>query len=324
MRVPQGIKNNESTESVKFSLGSSIANNRLQITNLAKTYKNGVNALKSISLTLSNGIFGLLGPNGAGKSSLMRSIATMQAFDSGTITFNGVDIQKNPNIIRNSLGYLPQEFGVYPKISAYKLLDYIAVLKGINNKAERHNQVEYLLELTNLTADKKLNVADYSGGMRQRFGIAQALLGSPKLLVIDEPTAGLDPLERNNFHNLLCEIGQNMVIVLSTHIVEDINNLCSTMAIMHSGEICFQGNPSTLIEGLTDKLWHKALENDELLTLQNAQAIDSIRLHNGKHHVRIVSDSKPYNGFAQIAPDLEDAYFYTLKQSISKREENHV
>lgn len=324
MRVPLSIKNNELTESVKFSLGSSIANNRLQITNLAKTYKNGVNALKGINLTLSNGIFGLLGPNGAGKSSLMRSIATMQAFDSGTITFNGVDIQKNPNIIRNSLGYLPQEFGVYPKISAYKLLDYIAILKGINSKAERHNQVEYLLELTNLTADKKLNVADYSGGMRQRFGIAQALLGSPKLLVIDEPTAGLDPLERNNFHNLLCEIGQNMVIVLSTHIVEDINNLCSTMAIMYAGEIRFQGNPSTLIGGLTNKLWHKALESDELLTLQNAQAVDSIRLRNGKHHVRIVSDSKPHNGFAQIAPDLEDAYFYTLKQNISKREENNV
>jgi ABC-2 type transport system ATP-binding protein len=288
--------------------------NQLKISGLSKTYHNGFRALNNVNLTLSNGMFGLLGPNGAGKSSFMRSLATLQTFDNGNIIFNGEDSQVNPDAIRKCVGYLPQEFGVYPKMSAVQLLDYLAVLKGVTDKATRKKQIDYLLELTNLTEHKNKAVANYSGGMKQRFGIAQALLGSPKLLIIDEPTAGLDPAERNSFHNILSDIAEKMIILLSTHIVEDINNLCPKMAILNAGKICFQGEPQTLISPLKSRLWRKTISKNELEQVQQQYELLSVRLKSGCYQIRLVSDINPGHGFTPVEADLEDAYFHTLKQ----------
>jgi len=286
--------------------------NTLKIENLSKTYANGVKALNNVNLTMFNGMFGLLGPNGAGKSSLMRTLATLQEPTSGTIFFNDIDIIDNPQEIRNHLGYLPQEFGVYPKISAYELLDHIAVLKGIGNKKERRNQVNALLQQTNLYQHRKKYVSTFSGGMRQRFGIAQALLGSPKLIIVDEPTAGLDPEERNRFHNLLSEIGENVIVLLSTHIVEDVRDLCSNMAIMGEGQIISQGIPSELMKEFEGKIWQKTIKTEDLETFKKAFNVLSTHLYLGKIRLQVLSDNKPESGFELVNPDLEDVYFSTL------------
>ena len=286
--------------------------NTLKIENLSKTYGNGVNALNNVNLTISNGMFGLLGPNGAGKSSLMRTLATLQEPTNGTIVFNDIDIIKNPQDIRNHLGYLPQEFGVYSKISAYQLLDHIAVLKGIANKKDRKEQVLALLQQTNLYQHRKKSVSTFSGGMRQRFGIAQALLGNPKLVIVDEPTAGLDPEERNRFHNLLSEIGENVIVLLSTHIVEDVRNLCSKMAIMGEGQIISQGMPSKLIKELEGKIWQRTILKEDLDAFKTAFNVLSTHLHSGNIQLNVISDTRPEKGFELVNADLEDVYFSTL------------
>ena len=289
--------------------------NKLIIENLSKTYPNGVQALDNISLTISNGMFGLLGPNGAGKSSLMRTIASLQEPSSGTISFNEKDIIIHPHEIRKQLGYLPQEFGVYPKISTLDLLDHIAVLKGIANKSERKDQVEALLQQTNLYQHRKKAVHTFSGGMRQRFGIAQALLGNPQLIIVDEPTAGLDPEERNRFLNLLSEIGENVIVILSTHIVEDVKDLCSNMAILGSGKIIAKGNPIELKAKLEGKIWIKTITKSELENYKNQYDVISTRLHSGKTQIQILADTKPENGFKPMPPDFESLYFSTLFQN---------
>ena len=286
--------------------------NTLSISNLSKTYPNGVKALDNINLEISNGMFGLLGANGAGKSSLMRTIASLQEPSFGSILFNGIDILEYPQEVRKQLGYLPQEFGVYPKISAERLLDHLAVLKGIVNKNERNNQVEALLHQTNLFQHRKKAVFTFSGGMRQRFGIAQALLGNPQLIIVDEPTAGLDPEERNRFLNLLSEIGENVIVILSTHIVEDIRDLCKNMAILANGQIISQGNPSTLVETLSGKVWSKLIKKQTLEAHKTAFQVISTKLIAGETQIRVISDSKPEQGFEQISPNLEDLYFATL------------
>jgi len=286
--------------------------NTLSISNLSKTYPNGVKALDNINLEISNGMFGLLGANGAGKSSLMRTIASLQEPSFGSILFNGIDILEYPQEVRKQLGYLPQEFGVYPKISAERLLDHLAVLKGIVNKKERNNQVEALLHQTNLFQHRKKAVFTFSGGMRQRFGIAQALLGNPQLIIVDEPTAGLDPEERNRFLNLLSEIGENVIVILSTHIVEDVRDLCKNMAILANGQIISQGNPSTLVETLSGKVWSKLIKKQTLEAHKTAFQVISTKLIAGETQIRVISDSKPEQGFEQISPNLEDLYFATL------------
>ncbi|MDH7446116.1 ABC transporter ATP-binding protein [Aquimarina sp. 2201CG14-23] len=288
--------------------------NTLQINDISKTYTNGVNALDTISLTIENGLFGLLGPNGAGKSSLMRTIATLQEPSSGNILFNGIDILKQPQKLRSQLGYLPQEFGVYPKISAQKLLDHLAILKGIINKKERNAQVDSLLHQTNLYQDRKKAVHTFSGGMRQRFGIAQALLGNPRLIIVDEPTAGLDPEERNRFLNLLSEIGEHIIVILSTHIVEDIKDLCTNMAIMNKGKIITQGIPAKLTEQLEDKVWYKIIEKQDLKSYQSAFQVISTRLFSGKTQLHVLSNERPEAGFERVNPGLEDVYFSTLQR----------
>jgi len=286
--------------------------NTLKIENLSKTYANGVKALNNVSLTMSNGMFGLLGPNGAGKSSLMRTLATLQEPTNGIVTFNAINIIENPQEMRNHLGYLPQEFGVYPKISAYELLDHIAVLKGIQNKKDRKNQIISLLQQTNLYQHRKKYVSTFSGGMRQRFGIAQALLGAPKLIIVDEPTAGLDPEERNRFHNLLSEIGENVIVLLSTHIVEDVSDLCSNMAIMGEGQIISQGIPSELIKELEGEIWQRTIKKRELEAFKTAFNVLSTHLHSGEIRLRVLSENKPESGFELVNPNLEDVYFSTL------------
>jgi ABC-2 type transport system ATP-binding protein len=286
--------------------------NNLKIENLSKTYPNGVKALDNVSLDISNGMFGLLGPNGAGKSSLMKTIATLQEPSSGTITFNNHDIVSNPQEIRNQLGYLPQEFGVYPKISAQQLLEHIAVLKGIANRQDRKEQIEALLQQTNLYTHRKKPVYTFSGGMRQRFGIAQALLGNPQIIIVDEPTAGLDPEERNRFLNLLSEIGENVIIILSTHIVEDVRDLCSNMAILGEGKIIRQGNPLELTKLLSGKIWSKTIAKEELDAYQISQDVISTRLFAGKTQIKVLADEQPEQGFDRVSPDLESVYFSTL------------
>ncbi|WP_193163271.1 ABC transporter ATP-binding protein [Microbulbifer hainanensis] len=284
----------------------------LEISNLSKTYDNGVRALNNISLTVPKGMFGLLGPNGAGKSSLMRTIATLQLADSGTIRFNGIDVAANPQQIRATLGYLPQDFGVYPRISAEDMLEHMAVLKGIGNKKERRALVAELLHQTNLYNDRKKNLSGYSGGMRQRFGIAQALIGDPQLIIVDEPTAGLDPQERNRFHNLLSEIGENVVVILSTHIVEDVADLCPNMAILAGGRIVAGGEPETLVQGLRGKVWRRAVDKAELEQCRAQFDVISTRLLAGRHVVHVLADAQPGEGFEPLQPDLEDVYFSTL------------
>ncbi|MCO1332818.1 ABC transporter ATP-binding protein [Microbulbifer sp. OS29] len=284
----------------------------LKISNLSKTYDNGVHALNNVNLDIPKGMFGLLGPNGAGKSSLMRTIATLQFADSGSITFDGIDIASNPQRIRSTLGYLPQDFGVYPRISAENMLDHMAVLKGIGDRKERHELVAELLHQTNLFNDRKKNLSGYSGGMRQRFGIAQALIGDPRLIIVDEPTAGLDPQERNRFHNLLSEIGENVVVILSTHIVEDVADLCPNMAILAAGKIVAQGKPETLTSNLRGRVWRRIINKSELELCRNKFDVISTRLLAGRHVIHVLADAQPNEAFEQLQPDLEDVYFSTL------------
>lgn len=281
----------------------------LIIRNLSKTYPNGTQALKNVNLTIPTGMFGLLGPNGAGKSSLMRTIATLQEADQGTIMLGDLDVLNQKEEVRKVLGYLPQEFGVYPKVSAEDLLDHMAVLKGLHNKKERNAVVAALLQQTNLYDVRKKNLGGYSGGMKQRFGIAQALLGNPKIIIVDEPTAGLDPAERNRFHNLLCEIGEDRVVILSTHIVSDVSDLCRQMAIINKGEVLLTGDPLRVMDDLNHKIWKKIIGKEELMEYQLQYNVISSRLFAGKTLVHIYSEVRPDYTFEAVQPDLEDVYF---------------
>lgn len=289
----------------------------LTIKGLNKTYPNGVKALDGVDLDVGLGMFGLLGPNGAGKSSLMRTLATLQDADRGEVTFGDIDILRDPDPVRRQLGYLPQDFGVYPRISAVKLLDHIAVLKGIANAKERKDIVHELLRQTNLWDVRKKAPATYSGGMRQRFGIAQALLGDPKLIIVDEPTAGLDPEERNRFHNLLSEIGENVVVILSTHIVEDVADLCSNMAIMNQGRIAAKGKPSDLVATVEGKIWRKVIAKADLEAYQQRHQVISARLVQGETVIRVYADGDPGDGFEPVSAALEDVYFATIRGAIN-------
>jgi len=285
----------------------------LRIEHLSKTYANGVAALKDVTLTIPNGMFGLLGPNGAGKSTLMRTIATLQEPDTGAIHLNGTDARGEPDTLRRQLGYLPQEFGVYPRTSADVMLNHLAVLKGIGERGERRALVERLLVQTNLWDVRRKNLDTFSGGMRQRFGIAQALIGQPRLIIVDEPTAGLDPAERRRFHNLLARIGEDVVVILSTHIVEDVSDLCTRMAIMGDGRILVEGEPAALIEKLEGKLWKRIVARDDVAALRERLAILSTRLVAGRAEIRVVGNEPP-EGLTPAEPTLEDVYFATLKQ----------
>jgi ABC-2 type transport system ATP-binding protein len=283
------------------------------ICGLSKTYPNGVQALKNVSLTIGNNMFGLLGPNGAGKSTLMRTIATLQDPDSGSIDFDGIDVLKNKNEVRKVLGYLPQEFGVYPKISASDLLSHLAVMKGITSAKERKEIIESLLQQTNLWDVRKKALSTFSGGMKQRFGIAQALLANPRLIIVDEPTAGLDPAERNRFLNLLSSIGRDVTVVLSTHIVDDVRELCPRMAIISNGQLLLEGSPSETLAALNGKIWSKIVEtDDELRALESQMHVVSGHLVGGKHEVRVFADADPGDGFRVVDAELEDVYFLSL------------
>ncbi len=284
----------------------------LSISNLTKTYPGGAAALKGVDLELGAGLFGLLGPNGAGKSTLMRILATLQRPDGGSVRFEGADALADPGALRRRLGYLPQEFGVYPKVSAAALLDHLAVLKGVTDRRARTAQVDMLLHLTNLHAVRKEAVASFSGGMKQRFGIAQALLGDPRLVIVDEPTAGLDPEERNRFHNLLSEISERVVVLLSTHIVEDVRDLCPRMAILAGGRILLQGEPDRLVAGLEGRVWRRTASREEVPALREAHRVLSTQLHGGRTRVRVLADARPDPAFEPSAPDLEDVYFAAL------------
>ncbi|MHC4946455.1 MAG: ABC transporter ATP-binding protein [Planctomycetota bacterium] len=286
----------------------------LTIRNLSKTYENGVQALKAVSLEIPKGMFGLLGPNGAGKSTLMRTIATLQDADEGTIFLDDLDVLEEKDRTRRILGYLPQEFGVYARIPAGTMLDHFAVLKGIMNPRERKEIVHGLLKLTNLWEVRGQKLGTFSGGMRQRFGIAQALLGDPELIIVDEPTAGLDPEERQRFLNLLSEIGENVVVILSTHIVDDVRELCSSMAIIDKGEVLLFGEPHSLISGLEGKIWKKIIEKDELERHEKSMKVVSSQLFAGRTLIHVHSDTSPDDGFEPVSPDLDDVYFCTLKR----------
>lgn len=293
----------------------------LSIKNLSKTYGNGVKALKNVSLDIPVGMFGLLGPNGAGKSSLMRTIATLQEPDEGSIMLGDINVLTQKEEVRKVLGYLPQEFGVYPKVSAETLLDHLAVLKGISNRRERKELVEALLHKTNLWEARKKNLGGYSGGMKQRFGIAQALLSNPKLIIVDEPTAGLDPAERNRFLNLLSELGENTVVILSTHIVDDVKELCTNMAIINKGEVILKGNPQQAIADLEGKIWSKRIEKDELESYKSQYHVISERLIAGKPEIHVFSTTQPDSSFEGVHPDLEDVYFSRLVDSTIEQNE---
>lgn len=294
---------------------------RLQITNLSKRYTNGVQALDNVSLTISNGMFGLLGPNGAGKSTLMRILATLQQPDSGQVFFSGHDVLNDPQALRRQLGYLPQDFGVYPGIAALDLLDHLATLKGMIDKKERQEQVLALLQQTNLYAVRKRAVSTFSGGMRQRFGIAQALLGNPQLIIVDEPTAGLDPLERNRFHDLLTEIGEQVVVLLSTHIVEDVHDLCPEMAVMAAGKVILRGKPAQLTDTLKGKVWRKTIARNMLTHYQSTCNVISTRLQAGELQLHVLAEDRPDNSFEAFAPDLEEVYFAALFGAQERRKE---
>ena len=282
---------------------------QLTINNLSKTYSNGVQALQNISLDIPTGMFGLLGPNGAGKSTLMRTIATLQEADTGTITLGDLDVLNQKHEVRKTLGYLPQEFGLYPRISAEALLNHLAVLKGISNKAERKQVVSALLQKTNLYEKRKQNLGGFSGGMKQRFGIAQALLTNPKLVIVDEPTAGLDPVERNRFHNLLCDLGEDTVVILSTHIVEDVKELCTNMAIINHGQVLLKGNPLNVIENIKGKVYQKTIRKKELEFYKQEYQVIADKLYLGKPVVSILSEDDPRDGFMSVPASLEDVYF---------------
>ncbi len=281
----------------------------LEINNLSKTYPNGVQALKDVTLTIPQGMFGLLGPNGAGKSSLMRTLATLQQADSGSVKLGDIDVLNEKEKVREILGYLPQEFGVYPKVSAYKMLDHIAALKGVSNKGERKDLVESLLTKTNLWQFRNKNLGTYSGGMKQRFGIAQALIGDPRLIIVDEPTAGLDPAERVRFHNLLSEIGEQTIVILSTHIVEDISNLCHNMAIICLGEVVVKGNPNILMDAVKGRIWKKPIEKADLEKYQAEMQVISTHLKAGQTVIHVLSDQQPDASFEASDSNLEDVYF---------------
>jgi len=285
----------------------------LSIKQLNKTYDNGVKAINNVTLEIGHGMFGLLGPNGAGKSSLMRTIATLQDPDSGSIHFDGLDVLAQPQALRRQLGYLPQDFGVYPKVTAEVLLNHFAVLKGLTARGERKEAVEALLQQTNLWEARKRNLGTYSGGMRQRFGIAQALLGAPKLVIVDEPTAGLDPEERNRFHNLLARIGEQVVVILSTHIVEDVTDLCPQMAVIVKGQVLVQGEPQAAIDTLRDKVWRRTVSAEALPGYQERLNVLRTRLVGGKPQIHVYADSQPDDGFIAVEPNLEDVYFLHVR-----------
>jgi ABC-2 type transport system ATP-binding protein len=291
----------------------------LEIRDLSKTYANGVQALRNVSLQIPTGMFGLLGPNGAGKSSLMRTIATLQDPDSGSIHLDGLDVLANKPAARRLLGYLPQEFGLYPKVSAQAMLEHFAVLKGVVASGERKALVEALLQQVNLWDVRKRKLGTYSGGMRQRFGIAQALIGSPKLIIVDEPTAGLDPEERNRFLNLLAEIGENVVVILSTHIVEDVTDLCPRMAIISQGRVLLSGQPAQAMRALEGRVWRKAIAHSEIEACKSRFVVLSTRLSGGRTIIHVLADSLPEEGFIAVAPDLEDVYFGQLRQQAATR-----
>jgi ABC-2 type transport system ATP-binding protein len=285
----------------------------LQITNISKAYPNGIQALRDVTLTIPNGMYGLLGPNGAGKSTLMRILATLQEPDSGSIHLDGMDVLRQKEEVRQTLGYLPQEFGVYPKARAEDLLEYFAVLKGITSRAARKEVVAALLQRTNLWEKRRQKLGGFSGGMKQRFGVAVALLGNPRLLIVDEPTAGLDPAERVRFLNLLSELGENSVVILSTHIVEDVSELCTRMAIIHQGQILQEAEPLKAMQELQGSIWRRLVEKSSLPALEREHKIISTKLLGGRTVVHIYSREDPGNGFEPVAPDLEDVYFSTME-----------
>jgi ABC-2 type transport system ATP-binding protein len=292
----------------------------LTIRNLSKTYANGVQALKGVTLDIPKGMFGLLGPNGAGKSTLMRTIATLQDADTGSIRLNDLDVLANKPEARRALGYLPQEFGVYPKVSAEAMLDHFAVLKGVTANGERKTLIEALLKQVNLWDVRKRKLGTFSGGMRQRFGIAQALIGNPQLIIVDEPTAGLDPEERNRFLNLLAAIGENVVVILSTHIVEDVTDLCPRMAIIAQGQVRLTGEPAEAIRALDGRVWRKTIANAAIDDYRGRMTVLSTRLAGGKTILHVLADSSPEGGFDAVSPDLEDVYFGQLRlQSLPAR-----
>jgi ABC-type multidrug transport system ATPase subunit len=285
---------------------------RLTIERLSKTYPNGVRALHDLSLEIPPGMFGLLGPNGAGKSSLMRTIATLQDADSGRIMLDDLDVLTSKDAVRRLLGYLPQEFGVYPKMSALDMLDHLAVMKGLSSRGERRDTIEAILRQTNLYDVRKKKLGTYSGGMKQRFGIAQALLGQPKLIIVDEPTAGLDPAERNRFLNLLGSIALDVIVILSTHIVDDVRELCTRMAIINKGRVLIEGHPQAAIDALAGRIWRKTIARDELAAYQQRVTVVSTHLVGGQTVIRVDSETRPDASFAPAAPDLEDVYFLKI------------
>ena len=289
----------------------------LRIQDLAHVYPNGTRALDGVTLEVPRGMFGLLGPNGAGKSSLMRCIATLQIPTQGSIRFGDVDVLADPDALRRTLGYLPQDFGVYPRVSALDMLDHLAVLKGLANRAQRRETVDALLHQVNLWDVRKKALAGFSGGMRQRFGIAQALIGQPSLIIVDEPTAGLDPEERNRFLNLLAEIGENVVVILSTHIVEDVADLCPNMAIIASGRIVKSGAPLALIESMAGRVWRRTIAKGELDAFRRDHEVIATRLFGGRTVIHVLADAKPGDGFEPVEGGLEDVYFSTL--AVSRR-----
>ncbi|WP_082161791.1 ABC transporter ATP-binding protein [Rufibacter radiotolerans] len=284
----------------------------LSIQNVSKTYANGVQALSNINLDIPPGMYGLLGPNGAGKSTLMRTLATLQEPDEGSIHLGDIDVLNQKEEVRQTLGYLPQEFGVYPKVSAEEMLDYFAVLKGITQRASRKEVIEGLLKQTNLWDKRKQKLGGFSGGMKQRFGVAVALLGNPKLLIVDEPTAGLDPAERVRFLNLLSEVGENSVVLLSTHIVEDVSELCTNMAIINKGKILLQANTQEAVTALKDRIWRQLTDKNTLPALEQEHQVISAKLLSGRTMVHLYSEENPGNGFELVEPDLEDVYFSTM------------
>ena len=291
---------------------------KLKINNISKTYQNGVNALNNVTLEIGQGMFGLLGPNGAGKSTLMRTIAALQDSDTGSIILGDIDISKDKQALREILGYLPQEFGVYTKVSAIDLLDHMAIMKGITDSNKRREMVNSLLKQTNLWSSKDQKLGTFSGGMKQRFGIAQALIGSPKLIIVDEPTAGLDPMERNRFHNLLSEIGENVIVILSTHIVDDVSDLCNDMAIILNGELKLAGKPLELITKLHEKVWQGLVSKVESESIKGDERLISSRLYMGKVKVRLFSTERPMDGFKISEPEIEDLYFATINNLLTE------
>jgi ABC-2 type transport system ATP-binding protein len=287
----------------------------LDLHGVSHVYANGTRALDQVTLSIPRGMYGLLGPNGAGKSTLMRAIATLQTPTAGTIRFREIDVIAEPEKLRRKLGYLPQDFGVYPRVSAYEMLDHLAVLKGIATPADRKTTVETLLQQTNLWSVRKKMLSGFSGGMRQRFGIAQALIGNPELIIVDEPTAGLDPEERNRFLNLLAEIGENVVVILSTHIVDDVSELCARMAVLAEGRVQLEGSPRELIESTRGSIWMKTIDHRELDQYRHSYELLATRLAAGRTVIHIFSDRDPGNGFSAVDAGLEDVYFSTLARA---------